>query len=127
MLSPDGYVSEGSGENIFLVINGELVTPAYYNNILMGITRNSVIEIAEKELGIKVIERPINRSELYTAEECFMTGTAAHLTPISEIDHRKIADGKIGKITSQLLELYMDAIRGKNPKYLHWCTEVTPQ
>ena len=122
MLSPAGYVSEGSGENIFLVINGELVTPASYNNILMGITRNTVIELAQKELGIETIERSINRSELYTAQECFMTGTAAHITPIAEIDQRKVGDGEIGEITRKLQKIYSDVIRGKNKKYLGWCT-----
>ncbi len=122
MLSSAGYVSEGSGENIFLVFNGGLVTPAGSNNILMGITRNTVIELAQKELGIATIERPISRSELYIAEECFMTGTAAHITPIYEIDQRQIGDGKIGAITRKLQGIYSDVIRGNSPKYLSWCT-----
>ncbi len=124
MLAPDGHVSEGTGENIFLVINGRLVTPASYNNILLGITRNTVIELAQNELGIETIERPIDRSELYMAEECFFTGTAAHITPIAEIDCRKIGDGEIGEITAKLKQLYSDIIRGNNPKYLQWCTPV---
>ena len=124
MLAPDGHVSEGTGENIFLVINGKLVTPASYNNILLGITRNTVIELAQNELGIETIERPIDRSELYTADECFFTGTAAHVTPVAEIDHRKIDDGEIGEITGKLKQLYFDVIRGNNPKYLKWCTPV---
>jgi branched-chain amino acid aminotransferase len=124
MLSPDGHVSEGSGENIFLVINGKLVTPATTNNILMGITRNTVIELAEKELGLEVIHRSIDRSELYTADECFLTGTAAHVTPVSEIDQRKIADGEIGPITAKLQDIYAKVIRGNHPKYMHWCTPV---
>jgi len=124
MLAPDGHVSEGTGENIFLVINGRLVTPASYNNILLGITRNAVIELAQNELGIETIERPIDRSELYMAEECFFTGTAAHITPIAEIDCRKIGDGEIGEITAKLKQLYSDVIRGNNPKYLKWCTPV---
>ncbi len=127
MLSPDGHVSEGSGENIFLVIDGKLVTPASYNNILIGITRNTVIELAKNELGIETIFRPIDRSELYTADECFLTGTAAHLTPVSEIDHRKIGNGEIGEITKKLQEIYADVIRGNNPKYLKWCTPVYPK
>ena len=90
MLTPGGHVSEGSGENIFLVINGKLVTPASYNNILLGITRDTVIKLARDELGIETIERPIDRNELYTADECFLTGTAAHITPTAEIDHRRI-------------------------------------
>ncbi len=124
MLSPDGHVSEGSGENIFLVIDGKLVTPASYSSILMGITRNTVIELARKELGIETVERWIDRSELYTAQECFLTGTAAHITPVAEIDRRKVGNGEIGEITKKLQEIYSDVIRGDNPKYLSWCTPV---
>jgi len=124
MLAPDGHISEGSGENIFLVIDGKLVTPASYNNILMGITRNTVIELAKNELGIETIHRSIDRSELYTAEECFLTGTAAHITPVAEIDHRKIGNGEIGEITRKLQKIYSDVIRGNHPKYLDWCTPV---
>ncbi|MFC2001933.1 branched-chain amino acid transaminase [Chloroflexota bacterium] len=122
MLAPDGHVSEGSGENIFLAINGNLVTPAIYNNILMGITRDTIIKLAQNELGLETIERPIDRSELYTAEECFLTGTAAHLTPVAEIDHRQVGNGEIGEITKKLQEIYAEVIRGNNPKYLGWCT-----
>jgi branched-chain amino acid aminotransferase len=124
MLAPDGHISEGSGENIFLVIDGKLVTPASQNNILIGITRNTVIELAEKELGITTIHRAIDRSELYTADECFLTGTAAHVTPVSEVDHRKIGNGEIGPITAKLQEIYARVIRGNHPKYMHWCTPV---
>ncbi|MFC1914117.1 branched-chain amino acid transaminase [Chloroflexota bacterium] len=124
MLSPDGHVSEGSGENIFLMIDGKLVTPANYNNILMGITRNTVIELAQNELGLGVIERPICRSELYTADECFLTGTAAHITPVAEVDQRQIGNGEVGEITKKVQTLYADVIRGRNPKYLKWCTPV---
>ena len=124
MLTPDGHISEGSGENIFLVIDGKLVTPASYSSILMGITRDTVIKLAKNELDIETIERQIDRSELYLAEECFFTGTAAHIIPISEIDHRQIGNGKIGKITSQLQQIYSEVIRGNNPKYLDWCTAV---
>ncbi len=124
MLTPDGHISEGSGENIFLVLDGKLVTPASYSNILMGITRDTVIKLAQKELGIETIERPVDRSELYIAEECFLTGTAAHITPIAEIDHRQIGNGEIGDITKKLQQLYSQIIRGNNPKYLDWCTPV---
>ena len=124
MLSPDGYVSEGSGENIFLVIGGKLVTPATYNNILPGITRDSVIKLAQNELGLETTERPVDRGELYTAQECFLTGTAAHVTPVSEIDHRQIGNGEIGEITKKLQKIYAEVIRGDNPKYLGWCTPV---
>ncbi len=124
MLSVDGYVAQGSGENIFLMIAGKLITPATYNNILPGITRDSVIKLAKNELGIETIERPVDRSELYLCEECFLTGTAAHVTPVSEIDHRKIGNGGIGKITGELQKVYAEVIRGNNPKYLDWCTPV---
>jgi len=124
MLSPDGYVSEGSGENIFLVKDGKLVTPAIYNNILPGITRDSVIKLARNELGLETIERPVVRGELYIADECFLTGTAAHVTPVSEIDHRQIGDGEIGEITKKLQKIYAEVIRGENRKYLDWCTPV---
>jgi branched-chain amino acid aminotransferase len=124
MLAPDGHVSEGSGENIFLLINGKLVTPAPYNNILLGITRNTVIELAKNELGMDTIERSIDRSELYTAEECFLTGTAAHVTPVSEIDHRNVGNGEIGPVTAKLQEIYAKVIRGNHPKYARWCTPV---
>jgi branched-chain amino acid aminotransferase len=124
MLTPDGHVSEGSGENIFLVLDGKLVTPASYNNILLGITRDTVIKLAQNELGIETIERQVERSELYLADECFLTGTAAHLTPVAEVDHRKIGNGEIGEITKKLQKLYFEVIRGNNPKYLDWCTPV---
>ena len=124
MLTSDGYVADGSGENIFLVTGGKLVTPASYNSILMGITRATTIKLAKEELGIETVERPIERCELYNADECFFTGTAAHITPIAEIDRRKIGSGEIGEITSKLQELYSEVIRGNNPKYLDWCTAV---
>ncbi len=124
MLTPDGYVAEGSGENIFLVIKGELVTPASYDGILMGITRDTVMKLAEAELGIKTTERHVNRVELYNASECFLTGTAAHITPVAEIDGSKIGNGEIGEITKKLQRIYSDVIRGNNPKYIKWCTPV---
>ena len=124
MLTLDGYVAEGSGENIFLVINGKLVTPASYNSILMGITRDTTIKLAKNELGIETIEKSIERAELYAADECFLTGTAANITPVAEIDYRKIGNGEIGEITRKLQQLYHEVIRGNNQKYLDWCTAV---
>lgn len=124
MLTSNGYVSEGSGENIFLVVDGELVTPGCYDSILVGITRNTVMELAKKELGTETIERHVGRSELYIADECFMTGTAAHVTPVVEIDRRKVGQGNIGRLTKELQKLYFDVECGKNKKYLHWCTPV---
>ena len=124
LLNEYGRVSEGSGENIFLVINGKLVTPSIYENILVGITRNTIIELAKDELGIETEERPIERTELYTAQEAFFTGTAAHVAPIAEIDHRLVGDGEIGPISKKLQALYYDVIEGRNPKYMQWCTPV---
>jgi len=124
MLTPDGHISEGSGENIFLVMDGKLVTPASDNHILLGITRDTVIKLAKEELGIETIERPVELSELFSASECFLTGTAAHITPVGEVDHRPIGDGEVGEITAKLQKLYFEIIRGNNPKYLDWCTLV---
>jgi branched-chain amino acid aminotransferase len=122
MLTEDGHVSEGSGENIFIVEGGRLITPPVWSNILVGITRDTAITLAREELGIETIERPIDRSELYLADECFMTGTAAHVTPVIEVDHRLVGDGKRGPITAELQRLYFDVVCGKNGKYAHWCT-----
>lgn len=124
MLNQDGHVSEGTGENIFLVVDGKLVTPSISDNILPGITRDTVIEVARSELNIETIERSVDRSELYFADEVFLTGTAAHLTPVGQIDNRNIGDGSMGVITRKIQSLYFDIIRGKNEKYIHWCTPV---
>ena len=124
MLAPDGHVSEGSGENLFLIIDGKLHTPATSCSILKGITRDAVMQIARNELGIETIERAIDRVELYGADECFLTGTAAHLTPVGEIDHRQIGSGRPGPITAKLQHLYFEVIKGNLPQYLSWCTPV---
>lgn len=124
LLNEAGYVAEACTENIFLVREGRLVTPAVSENILPGITRRSVIEIAEKELGLEVVERRVERNELYIADECFLTGTAAHVNPVVEIDHRPVGDGEIGPVTKQLQVLYQDIIRGRNKAYMHWLTPV---
>jgi branched-chain amino acid aminotransferase len=124
VLNEWGRVAEGSGENIFLVINGKLITPSPSESILIGITRNSVIEIAQKELGLEVIERPVERGELYTCDEAFFTGTAANVAAIGEIDHRRVANGEIGPITGKLNDIYSNIILGNNPQYLKWCTPV---
>ncbi len=124
MLTNSGHVSEGSGENIFMVQDGALVTPAPSESILIGITRSSVIQLAREELGIPTIERQIAKSELYTCQEVFMTGTAAHITPILNVDHRKVGSGAIGPVTRKLMDLYFDVITGRNKKYIEWCTAV---
>lgn len=124
LLSQDGHVSEGSGENIFIIMDGHLITPPSSDNILMGITRDTIVKLAKNELGIESVERSIDRSELYIADECFMTGTAAHVTPIIEIDHRKVGHGNVGEITKKLQQIYFDVIRGRNHKYSDWCTPI---
>lgn len=122
MLSPDGHVSEGSGENLFMLKDGKLITPPVNNSILVGITRDTVMVLAKNELGIETEERPIDPEELFTADECFLTGTAAHVTPIAEIENRKIGNGGVGNISGKLQELYFDIIKGNNQKYIGWCT-----
>ena len=127
LLNRDDNVSEGAGENLFMVMDGKLYTPPVGDGILPGITRATVMELAKEEMGLEVVEGHISRTELYLSQECFLTGTAAHLTPMVELDNRKIADGKIGPITKTLREMYFKIAAGNNPKYLHWCTPVTPK
>ena len=127
MLDMDGHVSEGSGENIFMVADGRLYTPPSSDNILIGITRDTVVRMAADELGIETVERSIDRSELYIADECFMTGTAAHVSPVVEVDRRPVGGGGVGPITAQLQKLYFDVVRGRNSKYARWCTAVSPR
>jgi len=122
MLNENGHVSEGSGENIFMVRDGRLITPTPADNVLEGITARSVMELAANELGVPILQREIDRTELYIADEVFMTGTAAHLTPVVEVDRRPVGTGRPGPITSQLSDLFYDCIRGKSEKYRNWCT-----
>jgi len=124
LLSQDGHVSEGSAENIFLVREGLLVTPPVTENILEGITRATLIQIAEEELGISTLERPIDRTELYVADEVFLCGTGVQMVAIVEIDHRPVGTGSMGPVTRRLRELYFDIVRGKVEKYKRWCTSV---
>ena len=125
-MNQDGSVSEGSGENLFVVSKGEIHTPLVSENNLTGITRDCAWTLAERELDINIVERRIRRSELYLADEVFLTGTAAHITPVGELDNRPIGNGGIGPITQKLRGLYLNLIRGDNPKYEHWTTVVTP-
>lgn len=124
LLNEHGNIAEGSSENIFLVINGELHTPAVSEGCLPGITRETVLQFAQNDLGLRVHERTINSSEIYFANEAFFTGTAAHISPIGQVDVYKVGDGEVGPITSNLQKLYFDIIRGKNPRYMHWYTLV---
>lgn len=126
MLNDDGHVAEGSGENLVMVRHGKLITPERSDNVLEGITLESVFQLAREELGIEVIERSIARSELYVADECFLTGTAAHISPVVEVDRRTVGSGGVGPITKKLQALFFDVIRGRNPKYADWVRGVTP-
>ena len=127
LLNDRGQVSEGTGENLFLLKKGKLSTPSIADSVLPGITRDTVIELAQKELGIEVVERSITRSELYLADEIFLTGTAAHLTAVGSVDNINVGEGTMGPVTRQLQDMYFDVVRGKNSKYLHWCTPATPK
>ncbi len=120
VLNADGHLSEGSAENIFMVKNGVLVTPSVTDNILEGITRATIMQLAKDELGMEVVERSIDRTEVYLCEELFLTGTAAQVTAVTKINHRKIGDGVMGELTAKLKQMYDDLVRGKIEKYKGW-------
>ncbi|MGE5300869.1 MAG: branched-chain amino acid transaminase [Acidobacteriota bacterium] len=122
MLDTEGYVSEGSGENVFIVRDGRVKTTPL-TSILEGITRESVIQIA-KDQKIPVIEERFTRDELYISDEAFFTGTAAEVTPIREVDGRKVGSGKRGKITEKLQSVFFDVVKGRNKKYASWLTRI---
>ncbi len=124
LLNQEGFVSEGSGENIFVVRRGVVATPSLNQSVLEGITRRSLITLLRDELGVPVEERPVERGELFVADEVFLTGTAAQITAVSRIDHRPVGSGQIGPITKQLRDLFFDVVRGKVAKYRAWCTAV---
>ncbi|MCD8024251.1 MAG: branched-chain amino acid transaminase [Candidatus Gastranaerophilales bacterium] len=123
-ISADGKVAEGSAMNFFLVEGNSLITTPATSNILVGVTRNTVMEIAKEELGMEIVEREINRTELYIADEAFFCGTGAQIAPIASIDHRAYGNGKTGKKTELIQKLYNDVVRGKVEKYKKWCTPV---
>jgi branched-chain amino acid aminotransferase len=120
VLTQSGHVSEGSAENVFMVRDGVLVTPSVTDNILEGITRRTIMQLAQEELGLRVVERSIDRTEIYLCEELFLTGTAAQITAVTRVDHRPIGDGKMGPVTIRLRDIFNDVVRGCNPKYRHW-------
>jgi branched-chain amino acid aminotransferase len=123
LLDTQGYVSEGSGENIFLVKKGRLLTPPLSSSILAGITRDTVITLAG-ELGIPVSEERITRDELYLADEVFFTGTAAEVTPVREVDNRTIGDGSVGPVTKKLQARYFEVVKGNDTSHPEWNTRV---
>ena len=124
VLSESGQVTEGSAMNLMFVKDGKLITTNTTDDILVGVTRNTVIELA-RDLGIEVVERAVDRTELYIMDEIFCCGTGAQITPIASVDKRPIGNGgKIGEITAQLQKLYFDVVKGKVSKYKQWCTPV---
>ena len=123
LLDPNGYVSEGSGENIFVLSKGTLLTPPLSNSCLDGITRDAVFAICQ-ELNIPLKESTMTRDELYLADEIFLTGTAAEITPIREVDGRTIGKGSKGDTTDRIQKTFFDTVAGKNPKFKHWLTEI---
>ena len=123
VLDEQGNVTEGSAMNLFLLFKNKLVTTTKADNILVGITRNTVMELA-KDLGLEVEERNVDRTELYIADEAFYCGTGAQISPIVSIDNRKLGDGKVGPVSKELQNLYFDVVKGKVPKYKKWCMPV---
>lgn len=123
LLDVSGFVSEGSGENVFIIKNGVLYTPDLSAGALNGITRNTIFAIA-KDFGIEVVQKRITRDEFYIADEAFFTGTAAEVTPIRELDRIEIGCGSRGPITEKIQAAYFDIVNGRNPKYAHWLTKV---
>ena len=124
VLDQNGHVSEGSAENLFIVRDGILITPAVTDNILEGITRATLMQLAKDEMGIDTIERSIDRTELYVADEIFLCGTGVQIAAVTQVDRRPVGDGKLGPVVKELRELYFSIVRGENEKYMHWCTPV---
>lgn len=127
MLNQDGHVCEGTGENIFFVSGDTVATPSLESNVLPGITRATVLELARTELGLRIEERLVDRSELYTADEVFLSGTAAHIQAVGYVDHRPVGTGGVGPVTRRLRDLYFAIVRGQNKKYAHFHTVATPR
>ncbi len=124
VLTQDGHVSEGSAENLFLLRDGVFVTPPVSDDILEGITRNLVIGLIRDELKMPLVERSIDRTELYTCDELFLCGTGAQVSPVVEVDRRPVGKGTVGEFTQELQGLYFSAVRGDNPRYEHWTIPV---
>lgn len=124
LLSHDGHVAEGSAENIFLVRRDVLFTPDPSQNVLEGVTRRAIIQIARDELGLEIVERSIDRGELYSADEIFFTGTAVGICAVGSVDRRQVGDGKVGRITQRLSDFYENIVNGREPRYAQWLTRV---
>ena len=124
VLTIDGHVSEGSAENLFMLKDGEFVTPPVTDDILEGVTRKLLMKVISDELNLKVRERTIDRTELYTCDELLLCGTGAQISPVVEVDRRPIGDGKVGEFTQELQHIYFSAVRGDTPKYRDWTIPV---
>jgi branched-chain amino acid aminotransferase len=124
VLNREGHISEGSAENFFMVRNGELITPPVTENILEGITRRTVLDLARDEMGMQVVERPIDRTEVYICDELFLTGTAAQITAIAKVDNHLVGTGSMGPVVSKLRDLFIAVTRGRVEKYMDWVTPV---
>jgi branched-chain amino acid aminotransferase len=127
VLNQDGHVAEGSAANFMLVRQGKLITPPVTSNVLEGITRRTIIQLAREELDLEVLEREIDRSELYLADEAFFCGTGVQVTAISSIDHRPLKQKAPGPITARIRDLYFRVVFGREPKYLGWLTPIPSQ
>ena len=123
LLDTSGFVSEGAGENVFVIKDGVVYTPDLSAGALNGITRNTVLHICD-DLGIKLVQKRITRDECYIADEIFFTGTAAEETPIRELDRVQIGIGERGPVTEKIQSAFFDIVNGRNPKYAHWLTKV---
>jgi len=126
MLTAEGHVSEGSAENLFMLRKGTLYTPPVTDNLLEGITRDTIITLVREELGVPVVERTIDRTELYVADELLLCGTGAQIAPVGSVDHRPVGTGAVGELGRALQQLYFKVVRGELPKYTHWCSPVYP-
>ncbi len=124
VLNQDGHISEGSAANFFMLRDGVVCTPPATDNSLEGITRRTVLVLLRDELGLPVAERPIDRSEVYLADEAWFCGTGVQVASIVKVDHRVIGDGECGPLANKLRDLYFDVVRGRNPKYRDWCVPV---
>jgi branched-chain amino acid aminotransferase len=124
VLTQDGHISEGSAANVLIVRKGQIITPSSNSDVLEGITLRSVLELARAELGIPVVERVIDRTELYVADEAFMCGTGMQIAAVTRVEHRPIGNGQMGEITRALRRVFFDVVNGRYPSYRHWLTPV---
>src|SRR5262249_29742703 len=124
VLNGDGHVSEASAANVFVIRRGAALTPPVTDNVLEGITRRTILELLSRELGLPVVERPIDRSELTLADEIFLCGTGVQIAAVTPIDHRPVGSGRMGPVVSSLRTLFFDVVRGRRPEYRRWCHPV---